>query len=734
MSKNHFIISSNLKNHIWKDLITDDIIAVFELVKNSYDAEANNVIIEFQEDAIIISDDGYWMSYDDIKNKWLFVWYSSKTDKDDKWIIKETKKRRKNLQRSYAWAKGVGRFACDRLSSKLTLYSKQDWWEESKLVVPRDKFEENMNTEFWSIEVDLTRSDDQKIKSYWTVLILSWLRSNRDRSKKLKLKRQLMQLISPFKEKDNDDFCISIISNDEIDDDKKKERDLDKVNWPIVNTALESIAKYTVYIDFVYNNWQVTLNLYDRWRFVFKYNKKTNDNYSQLEMITGTIYYLNKTAKSEFKKLTWEDNVSYGSIFLFKNTIRIYPFWEEWDDTLKIDRRKQQWYARYLWTRDLLGFIDVKDTQNVLIEKTSRDSWFLENEAYNQLIEFIKNEWLYKLEKYVVDALAWTESRENNEIYNIEDRTEEFKDFIKKLLKEKNIEITLWDEFKEIIKEKDIVWNLREKTKWTYLNKEINDVISLLKKSNEQKKEIEKENDEHIKIINSNENKIAILEHQNEFLQDTQNIKKEDLIGNIHDIWIIIDNIDVQVFNLLQEKEYWNKQFEDIYVNIQKIKSIVSCATNAKFSTHTWSIVEKNIVNFIHEGLYSLTKKWSIRIEYTDNSDNVWHIIKFNPLDIYTILLNLVSNSKRAKSKIINVFFEKTESKLLIYYNDNGIWIDDNIKNNIFNLWFTTTSWSWVWLFIIKKIINWIWWTIEVYDNSNSWKWALWWATFLITI
>jgi hypothetical protein len=39
-----------------------------------------------------------------------------------------------------------------------------------------------------------------------------------------------MQLISPFKEKDNDDFCISIISNDEIDDDKKKERDLDKVN------------------------------------------------------------------------------------------------------------------------------------------------------------------------------------------------------------------------------------------------------------------------------------------------------------------------------------------------------------------------------------------------------------------------------------------------------------------------------------------------------------------------
>jgi DNA mismatch repair ATPase MutL len=38
-------------------LITNNIIAVFEIVKNSYDAEAEHVGIEFKEDEIIISDD-----------------------------------------------------------------------------------------------------------------------------------------------------------------------------------------------------------------------------------------------------------------------------------------------------------------------------------------------------------------------------------------------------------------------------------------------------------------------------------------------------------------------------------------------------------------------------------------------------------------------------------------------------------------------------------------------------
>ena len=44
----HFKISSALKNIIGRDLINDDFIAVFELVKNSYDAHATRVDVIFK--------------------------------------------------------------------------------------------------------------------------------------------------------------------------------------------------------------------------------------------------------------------------------------------------------------------------------------------------------------------------------------------------------------------------------------------------------------------------------------------------------------------------------------------------------------------------------------------------------------------------------------------------------------------------------------------------------------
>lgn len=43
-----FRVSSALKDILGRDLITDDFIAVFELVKNSFDAHATRVDIKFE--------------------------------------------------------------------------------------------------------------------------------------------------------------------------------------------------------------------------------------------------------------------------------------------------------------------------------------------------------------------------------------------------------------------------------------------------------------------------------------------------------------------------------------------------------------------------------------------------------------------------------------------------------------------------------------------------------------
>ena len=48
MEELNFRISSALKNLIGKELITDEFVAVFELVKNSFDANAKNVRIVFK--------------------------------------------------------------------------------------------------------------------------------------------------------------------------------------------------------------------------------------------------------------------------------------------------------------------------------------------------------------------------------------------------------------------------------------------------------------------------------------------------------------------------------------------------------------------------------------------------------------------------------------------------------------------------------------------------------------
>ena len=148
MQKNalQFRISSALKNIIGSDLINDDFIAVFELVKNSYDAHASKVEITFEnlhsKDAkIIIKDNGKGMNYDDLINKWLFVAYSAKKEgtEEDSYDYRDKIK----IKRAYAGAKGIGRFSCDRLGAELYLETIK---EEPKpkvetLLTEWDKFE-----------------------------------------------------------------------------------------------------------------------------------------------------------------------------------------------------------------------------------------------------------------------------------------------------------------------------------------------------------------------------------------------------------------------------------------------------------------------------------------------------------------------------------------------------------------------------------------------------------------
>ena len=160
----NFKVSAALKNLIGKELITDQFIAVFELVKNSFDAYATKVEIifenlydELKEAKIIIKDDGKGMNYDDLKEKWLFVAYSAKTDGTEDKSKREKTDYRDKIQsnRIFAGAKGIGRFSCDRLGEKLNLITIKDEPKAKieNLFVSWEDFEEDQKKEFIKIDV-----------------------------------------------------------------------------------------------------------------------------------------------------------------------------------------------------------------------------------------------------------------------------------------------------------------------------------------------------------------------------------------------------------------------------------------------------------------------------------------------------------------------------------------------------------------------------------------------------
>lgn len=223
-----FRISAALKNIIGSDLISDDYIAIFELVKNSYDAHACRVEILFEQintpnAKIVIKDNGKGMNYDDLINKWLFVAYSAKKEgsEEDGYNYRD----RIKVKRAYAGAKGIGRISCDRLGGALYLETIKDEQgaKVETLLTEWDKFEGDIRDEFVDISVlhDTIEKSNYGLR-HGTVLEITDLKSDWNRQKFLELKAALAKLINPNTQPQEDQFEIELIVPDQIEEDEKQ--------------------------------------------------------------------------------------------------------------------------------------------------------------------------------------------------------------------------------------------------------------------------------------------------------------------------------------------------------------------------------------------------------------------------------------------------------------------------------------------------------------------------------
>ena len=431
MGNLHFKTNVQIKSIIGKDLINDDNIAILELVKNSFDADAKRVDISFcnlknnddkegnkehpfseKTSRIIIRDDGVGMDLSDIDDKWLNIAYSEK------------KNNSRQYNRRMAGAKGVGRFSCDRLGQYLNLYTRKKGKECFLLKIDWSKFEiDDQKKEIQSIDIEYEILNDidleQKgIVSFKQGVILeiiklrsNWVRYEDEKwstDKLAELKKYLEKLINPNQAFEKNDFGIYLNAPEFVSENNSKNQN-EKFIGKVENTIFQKLDFKTTSIECksIGDGKTIITTLKDKGDTIF-WIKEQSDYYPEIHNFKITLYYLNTYAKAFFTKQTGMRPVSYGSVFLFLNGFRIPPYGEEGDDWLKLEQRRTQGYARYISARDLVGQIEILDSNNSFQIVSSREG-LVKNDNYEKLAE--KGGLFYRvlrrLEKYVVDGLNW---------------------------------------------------------------------------------------------------------------------------------------------------------------------------------------------------------------------------------------------------------------------------------------------------------------------------------------
>lgn len=109
-----------------EQLITDETAAISELIKNSYDADASQVIVEIEnvsvngKGIISVTDDGNGMTKDTVLNSWMELGTISKARRAN-----EPPRFSETLNRPYLGEKGLGRLAIHKLGQQTELVTRR---------------------------------------------------------------------------------------------------------------------------------------------------------------------------------------------------------------------------------------------------------------------------------------------------------------------------------------------------------------------------------------------------------------------------------------------------------------------------------------------------------------------------------------------------------------------------------------------------------------------------------
>lgn len=735
----NFKVSPQLKSIIGRDLITDDYVAIFELVKNSYDAHATKVHIHFFSDAIYITDNGKGMSFEDIKNKWLYVAYSAKSDGSEDG----------GAAQRYAGSKGVGRFSCDRLGAKLSMMSRSrgDSYV-SRVRVDWGDFEDSSVESFIDVNVQYDQLQLFKIpKSVespldtGTVLKIYELRDQWSRDSILSLKNSLSKLINPFNSS-SEEFGIEFHCIDQLSEDERLISEFDGelppnalVNSPVQNFIFETLQQKTTWLSTKIVSGTVVSELIDRGELLYRVSEP--NPYLELED-TGfecNLFYLNRSAKSTFARRMGISSVSFGSVFLFKNGFRVYPVGDESDDTFGIDRRKQQGTSRYLGSRDLLGRIDVKGGETKFKESSSRDKGLIETNAYEELLECFRRKCLLRLENYVV-GVTWKfkfdHDLEDASFLEGHEARAKALQVLSKLTSVPDIKVEYFN--------KDLFGILSDSI--SDFPRAMNDLAALATKAGDDSLRLkaleafnkfqalqeseaeairfaEREREaRHVaeKLAAKTKKALETERSKNLFLTSLKSRDKETLENLHHQVIIyaisahhrlegtIADVRDGRVIDRIELE----KSLGSLLLLNKKIIAASRFATSANFKLNSSKITE-DFAKYLVEYIQKICPIYIQRIKAEVVSDGKLFELEFFPIEVSIMIDNLIENAKKANASLIRFDIRQSSLNTLeIHVEDDGDGISKEIEevSQIFEKGISTTDGSGLGLYHVTEVLQ----------------------------
>lgn len=666
---------------IGRDLITDRVTALFELVKNCYDANAQNVTITFNnvsgnavDSSIIIEDDGYGMSFEDIRDKWMVIGTSSK---------RSNPYSPEPYNRKCVGEKGIGRFAVDKLGDHVSIVTKKTGAEKWLKVDINwaDYYNEMYNSSDLVLFTDVENTYsyiaaiDKNISG--TKLIISSIREPWTKKEIEHLMREVSKIVSPFTTLSYP-FVVKVKAA-EFNIDKDASRTIENFD----------LATLSLSIDFDKDKGLQQSLYYDKGTATFGYHLIPIKSFGGVKL---NIYFFDDSARRNYRKAYPNDQID--GFKVYRDGIITTPFAETNEqpdlkrDILGIDKRLWQDIFSRISTREFIGTIDITNRENPnIIDATNRQD-FVDNEEYRELKRFIITQ-LSALQDYKV---AMRQSRRDN----VQNGLQEAVDDIGSLM----------SAFNDIVSQKPEI------------KSSVEPLIKQVRKADRSVKQAITEQKKALEDFTRRENiYMSIMSLQQFAINITHAVRTT--LNQIRD--------RVEFFYRFypdpEEDELFKIYAKEMYERFKVLNRVIDYMLSySQSNVDPEDIDLKSVFEDIVKGYDNIFTKENIILQ-TDFPDKL--VLCANKQFFRDILQNLIDNSIKALSgvskKVIRCSYEVKNDNLEVLVSDTGVGIPIENREQVFALYYTTTEHqggAGIGLYVVKTRVESLKGTVSVIDSE----------------